>query len=81
MTAKELAAIKTFPTHSMTDNDGNIIRENDSIVMFSGFEFQTFCEQLCKEQRELCADRCYEINMGIDETFAELVLNAPTPEL
>ena len=76
MTAKELAAIKTFPTHSMTDNDGNIIRENDSIVMFSGFEFQTFCEQLCKEQRESCLH-----NATREADGYTAILKAPMPEL
>jgi hypothetical protein len=83
MTAKEHAAIRTYPTHPCTDGEGNVIRENDFIVMFSGFEFQAFCAQLCKEQREICAeafeDREYRIS---DETkIMNIIVNAKMPEL
>lgn len=54
----------------------------NNIYAFSYDEFKAFCEQLCKEQRELCAINIdHEAVYCGEGTVITRVLNAPMPEL
>ena len=47
-------------------------------VEFTLSQFEAFCTQLCKEQREICAKKVAEFE---DEVTGEFAINAPMPEI
>ena len=66
MTAREL---KLVAKH--TANAYNM----STAVVFSDDGFKTFCDQICKEQREICADKVHS------DVYSANVINASMPEL
>lgn len=75
---KEKAEINT--------KDFDPLSNNRKIYGFTKKEFDQFCNQLCKEQRKLCANHQLTAD-SIGLSIAELkelrnnVINAPQPEL
>ena len=82
MTAKEL---KECAAVYMSGDDNTAILHR---YIFKDYELEAFCETLCREQRDICADES-DKNAWIDETVKpvqifvdkEDVLNAESPEL
>jgi hypothetical protein len=73
MKAKELkeAAIQYYYGYPATQND-------EGYYSFLPNELQAFCEQLCREQREICAKIPLH---GFPSEIEERCINAPIPEL
>lgn len=76
MTAKEMS------------EDAFDFKEGYEMYRFTEESFKDFCEQLCREQREICADAEAGHNLVmIEDVAGDLfmrqndILNAPMPEL
>lgn len=80
MTAKNIA--ERFAVYN-DDPDSDI---SIDYYKFNAHEFEIFCEQLCREQREICAKavnyREIEFaNGSMPVIDRETIINAPMPEL